>query len=83
MRKDFRSAIDFTQKLNEVQTTVEPLENVLEFYGGNQDKMRKTISDEEYEKIENVRDDSNLKMIKSINKNTRGNLCIAPKSFLN
>lgn len=72
---DFRSALIFTNKLSDVdiKPDCEPLENVLDFYGGNQDKMR-MISDE-------MHDGSNVKMMKAMNSNMRGNLCVAPKAF--
>lgn len=39
-RSDFKSALVFTKKLDEVDVTgVDSLENVLDFYGGNSQKM--------------------------------------------
>ena len=42
LSNDFRSALLFTKKLDDIEISedCEPLENVLDFYGGNQDKMR-------------------------------------------
>lgn len=42
-RADFHAALLFIKKLEEVEVPegTEPLGNVLEFYGGNQEKMRK------------------------------------------
>ena len=70
----------FAKKLDEIEfeSEDEPLENVLDFYGGNHDKMRYNNIDEE-EETEVV---SNIKIMKSINKNMRGNLCVAPKAFI-
>jgi len=52
-KKDFQSALLFIKKLEEVEIPggTEPLCNVLEYYGGNEEKMRRTedfkMSDEE------------------------------------
>ena len=75
--QDFKQAILFTEKLNEIDVEgVEPLENVLDFYGGNSDRMRSV--DDDGDRDEGL---DNLKIMKSLNKNMRGNLCIAPKAF--
>ena len=78
---DFRSALLFAKKLDEIEFSSEdePLENVLDFYGGNHDKMRYNIDEEEAQEHEVV---ENIKLMKSINKNMRGNLCVAPKAFI-
>ena len=40
-KNDFQAALAFIQKLDEVDVKgTEPLGNVLEFYGGNDSKMR-------------------------------------------
>mmetsp|Transcript_356 Transcript_356/g.478 ORF Transcript_356/g.478 Transcript_356/m.478 type:complete len:81 (+) Transcript_356:303-545(+) len=40
-KSDFQAALAFIQKLDEVDVKgVEPLGNVLEYYGGNDSKMR-------------------------------------------
>ena len=75
MMADFKSALSFVHKLHEVELEdVEPLENVLDFYGGNQEKMRGPDTPPEDSK-------ENMKRLKSVNKNMRGNLCVAPKAF--
>jgi aspartyl/glutamyl-tRNA(Asn/Gln) amidotransferase C subunit len=75
MNQDFKSALQFVFKLSEVKSEgVEPLENVLEFYGGNQDKMRGLETEPEDSK-------ENMRRMKQVNSNMRGNLCVAPKAF--
>lgn len=46
-KSDFQSALMFIKKLEEVHIPegTEPLCNVLEFYGGNEEKMRSTEAD--------------------------------------
>lgn len=43
-KRDFQSALLFIKKLEEVEIPkgTEPLCNVLEYYGGNEEKMRRT-----------------------------------------
>ena len=75
MMRDFNSALQFVHKLHEVEIDdVEPLENVLDFYGGNQDKMRGLDTPPEDSK-------ENMRRMKQVNSNMRGNLCVAPKAF--
>ena len=66
---------------------MEPLENVLDLYGGNSEKMRliddDLLSESEMEHdVYDIQYDNNLKYIKQINKNMQGNLCISPKAFV-
>ena len=43
---DFRHALIFAKKLDEVNVEgVAPLENVLDFYGGNYEKMREVVDE--------------------------------------
>ena len=75
-KKDFQSALLFVRKLEEVDVSgVEPLSNVLEFYGGNEEKMRSTEADFEGHS-ENI-----LKDIRQMNKNMQGALVKTPKPF--
>ena len=58
---------------------MEPLSNVLEFYGGNEEKMRKKEEDfVAHPEEQNIQSE-----IKKINKNAQGNFVRTPKPFKN
>ena len=104
---DFRSARVFAKKLDEIDVSgSEPLENVLDFYGGNDEKMREEFdhftdfdsdceddfvrfeqalmldkfNDSDPDFLEDANADYEFDM-KSVNKNVRGNLVVAPSSL--
>lgn len=60
-------------------TGVEPLTNVLDYYGGNEEKMRR----EEDFLVDNKNGDhlDFLEELKKMNKNMHGNLVKVPKPF--
>lgn len=60
-------------------TGVEPLTNVLDFYGGNEEKMRKA-SDFEYDN-KNGDNLNFLDELKKLNVHMQGNLVKVPKPF--
>lgn len=68
----------FIKKLEEVEIppNTEPLCNVLEYYGGNQEKMRKTEEDFDCDSEINIQQE-----IKKMNKNMQGSLVKTPKPF--
>ena len=54
---DFQSALVFAKKLDEIDvSSAQPLENVLDFYGGNYEKMRE-VFDEFNSEIQSDNDD--------------------------
>ena len=68
----------FIKKLDEVQVPpgTEPLGNVLEYYGGNEEKMRSKPEDfEDSQKVDIQAE------IKRMNKNMQGTLVKTPKPF--
>ena len=69
----------FIKKLEEVEIPegTEPLCNVLEFYGGNEEKMRNDNSTES-EESESIDIQQELK---KMNKNMQGSLVRTPKPF--
>ena len=78
-KNDFQAALLFIKKLEEVHIPkgTEPLCNVLEFYGGNEEKMRRE-SDYEKEPEETVDIQSE---IKKMNRNMQNGLVKTPKPF--
>ena len=79
-KRDFQAALMFIKKLEEVEipADTEPLANVLEFYGGNEEKMRRVSSPEDFvdeDKIEIQKE------IKKMNRNMQGSLVKTPKPF--
>ena len=80
---DFKDALNFTKKINEVDTEgVEPLENVLDFYGGNEEKMRSGLESDDLESQESQRDArANQNILKKNAPDIRGNLVAVPKAF--
>ena len=77
---DFQAALMFAKKLDEIDVTgVEPLSNVLDFYGGNEEKMR---GPEDFLVDNKNGDNLNfLEELKKLNKNMSGNLVKVPKPF--
>jgi hypothetical protein len=69
----------FIKKIDEVDIPedTEPLCNVLEYYGGNEEKMRR-MEDKEIEAVSDVDIQSE---IRKMNKNMQGNLVKTPKPF--
>jgi hypothetical protein len=76
-KNDFQAALLFIKKLEEVSIPqdTEPLCNVLEFYGGNEEKMRRS-SDYQEEGVVDIQ-----REIKKMNRNMQGNLVKTPKPF--
>ena len=75
-KNDFQSALLFIKKLDDIDVSgVEPLSNVLDFYGGNSEKMR---MERDYPEEGEVKIDQE---IKKMNKNAQGNLVKTPKPF--
>jgi len=74
-QSDFQAALLFIKKLEEVPIPegTEPLSNVLEFYGGNDEKMR--TGTEEQEPLDFPAE------VKRINRNVQGSLVKTPKPF--
>ena len=73
---DFQAALAFIQKLDEVDVKgVEPLGNVLEFYGGNNSKMR---SNDDFAKAEDdqTRNLNFKQELSKLNKHVRGNYVV-------
>lgn len=69
----------FIKKLDEVHVPpeTEPLGNVLEYYGGNEEKMRSNPEDfEDSQKVADIQAE-----IKKMNKNMLGSLVKTPKPF--
>jgi hypothetical protein len=78
-KNDFQAALMFIKKLDEVQVPAgtEPLGNVLEYYGGNEEKMRSKPGDfEDSQKVADIQAE-----IKRMNKNMQGSLVKTPKPF--
>ena len=73
---DFQAALAFIQKLDEVDVKgVEPLGNVLEFYGGNDSKMR-TETDYVRTSEDQTHGLDFRKELKKLNKHTQGNYVV-------
>ena len=73
---DFQAALAFIQKLDEVDVKgVYPLGNVLEFYGGNDSKMRNELDflreDDDQTRGLNFRQE-----LKKLNKHVKGNYVV-------
>lgn len=68
----------FIKKLEEIEVPegTEPLANVLEYYGGNDEKMRSTPAD--FEDADNY---DIQQEIKKMNKHMQGTLVKTPKPF--
>ena len=75
-KNDFQAALAFIQKLDEVDVKgTEPLGNVLEFYGGNDSKMR-NAEDFLRENEDQTRDLNFKEELKKLNKHMRGNYVV-------
>lgn len=77
-KNDFSAALLFIKKLEEVDIPkgTEPLCNVLEYYGGNEEKMRRASDFENVEQVADLQGE-----IKKLNKNMQGGLVKTPKPF--
>ena len=75
-KNDFQAALAFIQKLDEVDVKgQEPLGNVLEFYGGNDSKMRS--SEDFLKENEDQTKDLNFKEeLSKLNSHMRGNFVV-------
>ena len=78
-------AINDYKNAKELFDQTEPLENVLDYYGGNSEKMFNHLDHdgglEKSNDVDNKSKYKNLNALKKINKNMKGNLCVAPRSF--
>ena len=89
-------ALQFVKKIDEVDTTgVQPLENVLDYYGGNDQNTRQgdgEFSEDEFERLTRDLDQTGSAIerdetqeyidLKQVNRHMRGNLAVVPKAFL-